>query len=251
MTVTEKMIAVIPARGGSKRIPGKNLRPLAGTPLIAYTVAAACDSGLFDQVVVSTDSPEIAEIARYYGAEVPFLRDAQLSGDFTPVSEATADALCRVDPDGEKFQSVAQLMANCPLRTASDVRASYEQFRESRAESQISVVRYGWQNPWWALCRNDQYKIAPLFPEQMSMRSQDQAELFCPTGAVWWARAETLRRSRTFHLENRTGWELPWERGIDIDTFQDWTLAEVLVKVTGLGQDEFQEAHLAAAGKTE
>jgi len=245
MTVIDRMIAVIPARGGSKRIPGKNVRPLAGTPLIAYTIAAAFDSGLFEQVVVSTDSPEIAEIARHYGAEVPFLRDAQLSGDLTPVSEVTADTLFRLDPAGGKFESVAQLMANCPLRTASDVRASYEQFRQTRAESQISVVRYGWQNPWWALRRNDQYKVAPLFPEQMSVRSQDQAELFCPTGAVWWARAETLRRTMTFHSENRTGWELPWEHGIDIDTFQDWTLAEVLFRLASLDQGEYQEAHLA------
>ena len=122
------MLAIIPARGGSKRIPGKNVRPFAGTPLIAYTIAAALDSGLFEQVIVSTDSPEIAEIAIHYGAQVPFLRDEQLSDDFTPVSEATADALFRVDPAGGRFESVAQLMANCPLRTARDVRASYEQF---------------------------------------------------------------------------------------------------------------------------
>ena len=245
MTAIDRMIAVIPARGGSKRIPGKNVRPLAGTPLIAYTIAAALDSGLFEEVVVSTDSPEIAEIASHYRAQVPFLRDEQLSDDFTPVSEVTADTLLRVDPAGGRFESVAQLMANCPLRTADDVRASYEQFRRTRAESQVSVVRYGWQNPWWALRRNDEYKLAPLFPEQMSVRSQDQAELFCPTGAIWWARTETLRRTRTFHLENRTGWELPWERGIDIDSFQDLALAEVLLRLANSEQGEYDGAHLA------
>src|SRR5580698_5131234 len=115
------IVAIIPARGGSKRIPGKNIRPLAGKPIIAYTIAAALESGLFERVVVSTDSEAIAAIARQFKAEVPFLRDQALADDFTPVSSATADALLRLDPAGDRFDSVAQLMPNCPLRTAADV----------------------------------------------------------------------------------------------------------------------------------
>ncbi len=103
--------------------------------------------------------------------------------------------------------------------------------RETGAESQISVVRYGWQNPWWAMRRNERYELEPVFKEQMTARSQDLPELFCPTGAIWWARTGTLRRTKTFHLENRTGWEIPWQRGIDIDTFEDWAMAEVLFKL--------------------
>jgi N-acylneuraminate cytidylyltransferase len=225
-------IAIIPARGGSKRVPGKNIRPLDGKPILAYSIAAACESGLFERVVVSTDSEEIAEVARRYGAEVPFLRDANLADDFTPVSAATADALLRLDPAGDQFDSVAQLMPCCPLRTAGDVRESYRQFEESGAESQISVVRYGWQNPWWAMRRNERHELEPVFKEQMTARSQDLPELFCPTGAIWWARTATLRRTRTFHLENRTGWEIPWQRGIDIDTLGDWAMAEVLFRLS-------------------
>src|ERR1700733_10576572 len=120
-------IAIIPARGGSKRIPGKNIRPLAGKPLIAYTLAAADESGLFERVVVSTDSLEIAEMARRFGAEVPFLREATLADDFTPVSSVTVDALCRLDPAGDRFEVVAKLMPNCPLRTADDIIESYRQ----------------------------------------------------------------------------------------------------------------------------
>ncbi len=230
MVDTETVIAVIPARGGSKRIPGKNLRPLGGKPIIAYTIAAACESGLFQTVVVSTDSPEIAEVARRYGAEVPFLRDEVLANDFTPVSLVTVDTLCRLDPAGTKFDRVAQLMPNCPLRTAVDVADSYAQFEGSSAESQISVVRYGWQNPWWAMQRNERNELEPVFKEQMTARSQDQPELFCPTGAIWWAQTATLRRTNTFHVETRTGWEIPWQHGIDIDTFDDWAMAEVLFK---------------------
>lgn len=226
-----RLIAVIPARGGSKRIPGKNIRPLVGKPLIAYTISAALESGLFERVIVSTDSPKIAEIARDYKAEVPFLRGEQLADDFTPVSAVTVDALLRLDPAGDRFDAVAQLMPNCPLRTAGDIHNSYSQFEKTSAESQISVVRYGWQNPWWAMRRNELHELKPIFQEQMTARSQDLAELFCPTGAIWWARTEILRRVKTFYLENTTGWEIPWQRGIDIDNIADWEMAEVLSRL--------------------
>jgi pseudaminic acid cytidylyltransferase len=228
-------IAIIPARGGSKRIPGKNIRPLAGKPIIAYTIAAARESGLFERVVVSTDSHEIAQVAQQYGAEVPFLRDEKLADDFTPVSSATADALLRLDPVGDKFESVAQLMPCCPLRIAGDVSDSYGQFQKTGAESQISVVRYGWQNPWWAMRQNERHELEPVFKEQLTARSQDLPGLFCPTGAIWWARTGVLRQTKTFHSKGRTGWEIPWQRGIDIDTFEDWAVAEVLIGLPPLG----------------
>lgn len=225
------IIAVIPARGGSKRIPAKNIRCLAGKPLISYTIAAAASSGLFERVIVTTDRREIADIAVDCGAEVPFLRNASLADDMTPVSEATVDALARVDPDGSACGVVAQLMPNCPLRNGEDIVASHRSFESSCAESQISVVRYGWQNPWWAMRRDEQCRLEPLFTMESSARSQDLPELFCPTGAIWWARAEALRSAKTFHLKNRTGWEIPWQRGIDIDTFDDWAMAEVLMNL--------------------
>ncbi len=237
------IIAIIPARGGSKRIPGKNIRPLVGKPIIAYTIAAARESGLFQRVVVSTDSREIAEVARQYGAEVPFLREGRLADDFTPVSLVTADALVRLDPAGNKFDSVAQMMPCCPLRTACDVSDSYRQFERSGAESQISVVRYGWQNPWWAMRHNERRELKPVFEEQMTSRSQDLPELFCPTGAIWWTRTEVLRRTMTFHLDNRTGWEIPWQRGIDIDTFEDWAMAEVLFQLTQFRSESVKNTH--------
>jgi CMP-N-acetylneuraminic acid synthetase len=224
-------LAVIPARGGSKRIPGKNVRSLLGKPAIAYTIAAALDSGLFDQVIVSTDSEGIAEIARHYGAEVPFLRAPELGDDHTPVSLVTLDALDRLDPSGQKYSCVAQLMANCPLRTSDDVKASYQQFVETTAESQLSLTRYGWQNPLWAVQRAEDFTLQPLFENEITARSQDLPRLFCPTGAIWWAHTDALRRERTYHFSGRTGWEIPWPRGIDIDTENDWQMAEVLLRL--------------------
>jgi N-acylneuraminate cytidylyltransferase len=230
-----ELLAVIPARAGSKRIPAKNVRPLAGRPLIVYSIAAARDSGLFSEVVVSTDSEAIAAIAREAGAQVPFLRAADLADDHTPVSMATWDALRRLDPDGTRFDAVAQLMPNCPMRTAADLAASYEAFRAGGADAQISVCRYGWLNPWWAMRLAEGGVLTPVLEERLAERSQDQPDLVCPTGAVWWAKAAVLAAQQTFHVAGRTGWLLPWERALDIDTYDDWRLAEVLAARSSAG----------------
>lgn len=224
-------IAVIPARGGSKRVPRKNIRDLKGKPLIAFTIEAALESGCFAEVVVSTDDQGIAEISRRLGASVPFLRPAALADDWTPSSLVTLDALNRLDPGGQRLLSVAQLMPNCPLRTAVDVRESARTFLGSNAPAQISVTRFGWQNPWWAMKQGSGGRLDPLFPDAMKSRSQDLAALFCPTGAIWWTKAEVLRRAQTFYAEGVTGWEIGWEGGMDIDTEEDWLMMEVLFEV--------------------
>lgn len=221
-------LAVIPARGGSRRVPGKNTRELLGRPAIAYTIDAALECGLFERVIVSTDSENIAAIARSCGAEVPFLRDAALADDQTPVSAATVDALEQLGTDA--FEHVAQLMANCPLRTAEDIQASHREFVATGAPAQLSVARFGFQNPWWAVRRDPQGRLVPLFTDRITARSQDLPELFCPTGAVWWAQTMVLLRERSFHIPGRTGWELPWQRAMDIDTEDDWQLAEQLLR---------------------
>ncbi|HET9602999.1 MAG TPA: acylneuraminate cytidylyltransferase family protein [Gemmatimonadales bacterium] len=230
MNSSKCLLAVIPARLGSRRVPRKNIRELLGRPAISYTIAAALESDLFDRVVVSTDAEEIATVARSHGAEVPFLRGAALADDETHVSAVTADALDRIDPECQ-VTAVAQLLPNCPLRTADDVRASYARFAESGADAQLSVTHFGWQNPWWASRLSPAGTLEPLFPEAMTQRSQDLAELFCPTGAVWWARAAVVREKRTFHVAGRTGWVMPWHRAVDIDTEEDWQMAEQLLQL--------------------
>jgi pseudaminic acid cytidylyltransferase len=225
----QQNIAVIPARGGSKRVPNKNIRHMCGKPIIAYTIEAALQSKIFSSVIVSTDSQEIADISQEYGAEVPFIRSKDLSDDYTPVSLVTLDIIDTLNKNGENFQYVAQLLPNCPLRDSDDITNSYSHFIESKSESQISVTRYGWLNPWWAMTKNENQILSPIFHEQMKKRSQDLPDLFCPTGAVWWIRTETLRREKTFHCENRTGWEIPWDHAVDIDTEDDWNMAEVIM----------------------
>jgi N-acylneuraminate cytidylyltransferase len=229
--MTGAKIGIIPARGGSKRIPGKNLRPLLGKPIIAYTIEAALESALFDRIIVSTDSAEIAEVARTFGAETPFLRDQTLSDDFTPVSAVTIDTLQRLDPDGSTFRHVAQMLPNCPLKLANDIKGSYLQFLQTAAESQVSVMRYGWQNPWWAMRRDAHGTMRPLFEQAVRARSQDLESLFCPTGVIWWASVDVLRRAGTYYTPNVAGWEIPWQRGLDIDTEDDWAMAELLLRL--------------------
>jgi len=222
-------LAVIPARGGSKRIPRKNLRSLCGRPLVAYTIQAALNSHLFAKVVLSTDCPELALIGRQLGADVPFLREANLADDHTPTSLVTLDVLQRLDPNGSLFGNVAQLMPNCPMRTSQDIAASFRQFVETGACSQISVTRYGWLNPWWAMTLNEAHQLEPLFPEQLKRRSQDLPVAYTPTGAIWWAKIETLRKEKTFYTSDRRGWEIGWQSAVDIDDEDDWDLAELLM----------------------
>ena len=209
---------------------------MLGKPVIAYAIEAALESALFAQVAVSTDHPQIAEVAVRFGADVPFMRNPELADDRTHVSAVTVDMLERLDPEGTLFDSVAQLMPNCPLRTADDIRDSYTQFATTGSSSQISVMRYGWQNPWWAMRRSEDFELVPLFEREATRRSQDLPELFCPTGVIWWGRADVLRQEGTFHVAGRTGWEIPWQRGVDIDTEDDWQMAEFMMKLARASQ---------------
>ncbi len=225
----EKLLAVIPARGGSKRIPKKNIRELLGRPMIAYTIDAALESGLFEKVIVSTDCPEIAEVSKYCGAEVPFLREGNIADDHTPVSAATLDALNRIDSEGTYYGSICQLMANCPNRDSKDIAGSYKHFVDYGRKTQISVTKYGWLNPWWAMESEPGKTMRPVFEEKLKSRSQDLPNLFCPTGAIWWSTCDNLRQNKTFHSSDRTGYEISWQHAVDIDDYEDWELAEILL----------------------
>lgn len=178
---------------------------------------------------MSTDDAETAEIALACGSEVPFIRADAIADAQTPVSIAAVDALTRLDPDGKAYDLVVMLLPNCPLRTAADIDAAYRGFIESGADAQLSVTRFGWQNPWWAMRRDESNHLSMLFAEHVATRSQDLPELFYPCGAVWWITGDVLRRERTFHIEGRTGCEMPWQHGVDIDTEDDWRLAELLM----------------------
>jgi CMP-N-acetylneuraminic acid synthetase len=220
-----KHLAIVLARGGSKRLPRKNILDFHGKPLLAWSVQAALQSGQFDRVLVSTDDPEIAEIGREFGAAVPFLRDSA-ADDVTPSSEATLAALGQAERHwDENFDVVSQLMANCPLRDATDVKAALQNFADRGAESQISCFRFGWMNPWWAVKLDGQGRPDYLFPEARIARSQDLPPLYCPSGALWTARVRALRAANTFYVPGHIFHELSWMSAMDIDDAEDLEMA--------------------------
>lgn len=226
----DKVIAIIPARAGSKRLPRKNIRDLAGKPMIAWTIEAALKSGIFSDVLVSTDGREIADVSKKFGASVPFLRDPKDADDHTPAHIATINALIQME-DYKKmdYDTLVQLMPNCPCRSASDIKEAYDNFVSSKADFQISVFKFGWMNPWWAMkIDGENRQPQPLFPEALKKRSQDLDELFCPTGAVWVAKAEALKREKTFYGTGYKVFPMNWQSAVDIDEADDFKMAEAI-----------------------
>jgi CMP-N-acetylneuraminic acid synthetase len=221
-------VAVIPARGGSKRVPRKNIVDIGGKPMMAWTITAALESGVFDSVVVSTDDPEIAGLARDWGA-VPVHR-GQFADDHTPVSTVTLYVLEQLKAEQQKeYETVVQLMPNCPFRSADHIRAAVETFVNRAARFQISCFKYGWMNPWWAARLGPDLCPVPLFPEALKTRSQDLDELYCPTGAIWIANTAALAGSRTFYGPGHIWCPLDWKAAMDIDSPEDLDFARALL----------------------
>ena len=221
-------VAIIPARGGSKRIPKKNIIDFFGMPMIARTINAALESDCFNRVLVSTDDSDIAEASRAHGAEVPFLR-LENADDHSPISEATLSALAQAEAHwGESYETVVQLMANCPLRGAEDIRQAVAAFDGRSARYQISSFKYGWMNPWWAAKLDGNGTPEHVFPEAMTKRSQDLDDLYCPTGAVWIAGAQALKQAGTFYGEGYVFENMPWTSAVDIDDYEDLEMAKAV-----------------------
>jgi N-acylneuraminate cytidylyltransferase len=223
-----RRIAIIPARGGSKRLPKKNIIDFMGKPMIAWTIEAALQSKLFNRILVSTDAQEIAEVSEHYGATVPFLRKTA-KNDHSPVSLATCAALQQCFSElGERYDIVTQLMPNTPLRTAQDIRQAMDYFLNNSAPSQISCFRFGWMNPWWAVKLDAAGRSAPIFPGAQGKRSQDLPALYCPTGAIWIAKAEKLIEYQTFYCQDHVFHPMPWQSAVDIDDEDDLAIAKVV-----------------------
>lgn len=224
--MANKIIAIIPARGGSKRVPRKNILDFAGKPMIAWTIEAAKATGIFDAIIVSTDDQEIAAVSREFGAEVPFLRTDK-ADDHAPVSEATIHTLKQLETSGRSFDIVVQLFSVCPLRNAADILHAYQFFQQQKASFQISCFKYGFMNPWWAIRKNADHQGDWLFKDTLK-RSQDLPELFCPTGAIWIAAVHDLLESNTFYGPGHIYCEIDWKRAVDIDSYEDIEFATAL-----------------------
>ena len=217
-----KKICVIPARGGSKRIPKKNIIDFFGKPLIAWTIESALQSDLFDDVIVSTDCDEIGDISRDFGAKV--FNRTEFADDISPVSEATINTVKELNYSGNDI--IFQLMANCPLRTEHDITNADEYFSNLETfDSLISCFKFGWMNPWWAL-RKTGNSYQPLHQGTNKVRSQDLEDLFCPTGSIWVSKLKSLLKKSSYYTGNHTYYNIPITSAMDIDDYDDLNMAK-------------------------
>ncbi|UZD97056.1 pseudaminic acid cytidylyltransferase [Pseudomonas corrugata] len=219
-------IAIIPARGGSKRIPRKNLKLFDGVPMIVRSIRTALESGVFDEVVVSTDDENIAELARAHGAQVPFMRPAALADDFTGTAAVIAHALGELQ--GEALDFVCCIYATAPLLQARFLRQGLELLRGNPDKSfAFSVTGFGFPVQR-ALTLDEQGALTPLYPQFRDTRSQDLPEAFQDAGQFYWGRREAWLRGDTLFSPNSLPVILPRYLVQDIDTPEDWARAEYL-----------------------
>ncbi len=229
--VDKSIVAVIPARGGSKRIPHKNIIDFMGRPMLSWTIKAALDSSLFKRVIVSTDDKKIAQVAEDNGIEVPFMRD-EFADDHSPLSLAVIKALDQAESYyNEKYDTVVQLMANCPIRTGEQIVNAHNNFVTRKAKFQISCFKFGWMNPWWAVKLAEDKLPNSLFPEALKTRSQDLEELYCPTGAVWIANREALPKEKSFYGQGHIFHPMDWKYAVDIDNYEDLEMAQAVFRL--------------------
>lgn len=233
--MSEKMnlVAVIPARGGSKRIPRKNIRLFAGKPILAYSVAAARESGLFHRILVSTEDEEIAAVARECGAEVPFMRPAELADDHVGADAVFLHALEWLEARGQPADYACCIQATAPLLEAGDLRAGYEKMREAGAAASMAVAPFRYPI-FRAMKVNERGRLQMIWPEHRGSRSQDLPVAYQDAAQFYWvevARYEVLREKI---WDEAVPIVLPAGRVQDIDTLEDWELAERLFEAARL-----------------
>ena len=221
-----KILAVIPARGGSKGVPRKNIRLLNGKPLIAYTIEEAKKSKYIDRIIVSTEDKEIAEISTKYGAEV-IERPAELARDDTPTVDVVLhllDSLNHYEPD-----IIILLQPTSPLRTYEDIDSALVLFINNNCDSVVSVCEIE-HTPYWSFKIEDGY-LKPIFGEEyLKKRRQELPKVYIPNGAIFITTPDILKKYRSFYCERTVPYIMPIERSVDIDNEIDFLLAEILIK---------------------
>ncbi|MDM7322334.1 MAG: acylneuraminate cytidylyltransferase family protein [Gammaproteobacteria bacterium] len=222
-----EVLALIPARGGSKGLPGKNIRPLGGKPLIKWSIEAAQTSRLVSQVVVSSDDPAILEVARAAGAETPFIRPQELAQDDTPSIDVVFHALDHLP----MVEWLVLLQPTSPLRTAEDIDQAITRCLEAGAPACVSVTEPS-ALPWWMFTVNTSGRLAPFLEDgQRPQRRQEAPTLYALNGAIYLARVDWLRQTRSFLTEETVAHVMPAERSVDIDTALDFRMAECLLMI--------------------
>lgn len=222
-------IAIIPARGGSKRIPRKNIKDFCGKPMIAWSIEAAKKTQLFDRILVSTDDNEVAEVAKAWGAEVPFMRPKELSDDHTGTTPVIAHATKWLHERGQITSAVCCIYATAPFVQAEDIRAALDKLESEGWQYVFPATTFGFPI-FRAIEMQADGAVKMFFPEHFTTRSQDLPEAVHDAGQFYWGLSSAwLANKRIFDRESSTI-VLPRWRVQDIDTAEDWERAELLAK---------------------
>jgi len=230
-------LAVIPARGGSKRIPRKNIKPFGGLPMIAWSIRAAQASECFDRIIISTDDNEIAEVAKAYGAEVPFVRPAELSDDHTGTIAVVAHAIEWQNAHGPSATEVCCIYATAPFVLPSDIAHGYDVLKNSSADYAFSVTSYAFPIQR-AIRITSQQRVEMFQPEHFNTRSQDLEEAWHDAGQFYWGRAQAWLAHQPVFTAAASPVPIPRYRVQDIDTPEDWERAQWLLKSMQLNQEK-------------
>lgn len=225
-----KNIAIILARSGSKGLPDKNILPLAGKPLLAYSIEAALKSECFDTVMVSTDSEKYAEIAREYGAEVPFLRSAATSADTATSWESVAEVLAEYEKLGERFDMFTLLQPTSPLRTAQDLKGAYHQYQKKQASAVVSVCEAE-HSPRWCKQLPENFSMDGIFTTQEIGPRQKLGTFYRLNGSIYMVDCNYFKEDiGNIYRAGCYAYVMPQERSYDIDTKLDFLIAETVLK---------------------
>ncbi len=218
-------LAVIPARGGSKRIPRKNIKLFGGKPMIAWSIEAAIASECFDRIIVSTDDEEIAVIAKSFGAEVPFVRPASLADDHTGTTAVVAHATEWQNANGTVATAVCCIYATAPFLEPNDLKIGFETLKTSGADYAFSVTSYAFPIQR-AITLTPNQRVKMFQPEHFNTRSQDLTEAWHDAGQFYWGRAQACVTQQPIFSESAIAVLIPRYRVQDIDTPEDWERAE-------------------------
>lgn len=226
-------VAIIPARGGSKRILRKNIKSFAGLPIIAHSIKAAQESKLFDRIIVTTDDDEIAAIAHSFGAEIPFMRPKELSDDHTATIPVIAHAIQTLQANGEVIDAACCIYATAPFIRPQDIISAYNALITHNKQYAFPVTTFPFPI-WRGVKRNDDGDIEMFWPQHFVTRSQDLKEAYHDVGQFYWGTPEAWLSGKPIFSDAATTIVLPRHLVQDIDTLEDWTRAELMYKVLSL-----------------
>ena len=221
----KKVIAIITARGGSKRIPRKNIKDFLGRPILLYTIEAALQARCFDEVMVSTDDPEIAQLAQKAGAKVPFLRSSSTSDDHATTADVLLEVLEVYRTEGREFNYFCGLYPTAPFITSDKLDEAFQQLIQSGATSLVPVVQYGF--PIQRSFKKEGERLVLNWPEHLNTRSQDLEQAYHDAGQFYFVKTAIFLRDKKIFTDFSIPYVMPESEVQDIDTLEDWRMAEI------------------------